>query len=121
MLKGIFKTQESKEPVIDEAKIQEEERRKRLKRFLRKATLDEIRTPGIYRTLMRVRDISEDGIQISDSIDVEKWLNRLVYNRAQIINIHCSKDKSTIKDYVVTYWEVIPPKDWESKMQNTLY
>lgn len=121
MLKSIFKSQDNKDE-NDTVKIQqEEERRRKIKKFLRKATLDEMRNPGMYRTLMRVRDIAEDGVKIIDSLDVEKWLNRLVYNRAQIIDIHCIKEKNTIKEYVVTYWEVIPPKDWESKVQNTLH
>lgn len=121
MLKSIFKSQDNKEEENDLIKTQEEERRKKIKKFLRKATLDEMRNPGMYRTLMRVRDIAEDGVKIIDSLDVEKWVNRLVYNRAQIINIYCTKEKNTIKEYVVTYWEVIPPKDWESKIQNTLH
>ncbi|WP_066875199.1 hypothetical protein [Clostridium mediterraneense] len=120
MLTKIFGSKDNKEE-IDKDKLAEEERRKKLKRFMRKATLDEIRNPGMYRTLMRVRDIAEDGVQIKNSIDIEKWLNKLVYNRAQIIDIYCNKDKNIIKEYVVTYWEVVPPKDWESKIQNTIH
>ncbi|MGL5633520.1 MAG: hypothetical protein ACRDDL_00345 [Sarcina sp.] len=120
MLKSIFKSNDI-EQITDEEKLQEEDRRKRLKKFLRKATIEEIRNPGMYKTLMRVRDISEDGVKIEDTLDVEKWLNRLVFNRAQIIDVYCIKEKGTIKEYVVTYWEVVPPKDWENRIQNTLH
>lgn len=119
-LKSIFKSQESS-PVNEEEQLKEEEKRKKLKKFLRKATIDEIRNPGMYKTLMRVRDINEDGVKIIDSLDVEKWINRLIFNRAQIIDIYCSKDKNVIKDYVLTYWEVVAPKDWEARIQNTMH
>ncbi|MGL4452959.1 MAG: hypothetical protein ACRCTZ_17510 [Sarcina sp.] len=120
MLKSIFKSNDGNQ-LNEEARLQEEERRKRLKKFLRKATIDEIRSPGMYKTLMRVRDITEDNIKIVDSLDIEKWLNKLIFNRAQIIDIYCVKEKNSIKEYVITYWEVIPPRDWEARLQNTIH
>ncbi|WP_297518539.1 hypothetical protein [uncultured Clostridium sp.] len=120
MLKSIFKSNDANQ-VSEETRLQDEERRKRLKKFLRKATIDEIRNPGMYKTLMRVRDITEDGVKIVDSLDVEKWLNRLVFNRSQIIDVYCVKEKNSIKEYVVTYWEVVQPKDWEIRTQNTVH
>ncbi|MGL4654855.1 MAG: hypothetical protein ACRCWM_03055 [Sarcina sp.] len=120
MLKSIFKSNDGSQ-ISEEARLQEEERRKRLKKFLRKATIDEIRNPGMYKTLMRVRDLTEDGVKIIDSLDVEKWLNKLIFNRAQIIDVYCVKEKNSIKEYVITYWEVVPPKDWEARVQNTIH
>lgn len=120
MLKSIFKSQDNND-INEEEKFVDDEKRKKLKKFLRKATIDEIRNPGMYKTLMRVRDISEDGVKIIDSLDVEKWLNRLVFNRAQIIDVYCTKEKNVIKEYVLTYWEVIPPRDWEARVQNTMH
>ncbi|MGL4760339.1 MAG: hypothetical protein ACRC6T_07550 [Sarcina sp.] len=120
MLKSIFKSNDGSQ-ISEEARIKEEERRKRLKKFLRKATIDEIRNPGMYKTLMRVRDITEDSVKIIDSLDIEKWLNKLVFNRAQIIDVYCVKEKNSIKEYVVTYWEVVAPKDWEARIQNTVH
>lgn len=120
MLKSIFKSNDGNQ-VSEEARLQEEDRRKRLKKFLRKATIDEIRNPGMYKTLMRVRDIAEDSVKIIDSLDIEKWLNKLIFNRAQIIDVYCVKEKNSIKEYVVTYWEVVPPRDWEARVQNTIH
>lgn len=111
MLKKLFKNNEEKE--MDEVfQKEEEERRKKLKRFLRKATFDEYKNPGTYRTIIRVRDIHEDNAEVKGSIDVEKWINRILFNRFQIIDISCQSNKDGIFEYIVTYWEVIPPKDW---------
>ena len=120
MLKSIFKTQDVNQ-ISEEERLREEDRKKRLKKFLRKATIDEIRNPGMYKTLMRVRDLAEDEVRVTDSLDVEKWINKLVFNRAQIIDVYCVKEKNNIKEYVVTFWEVVPPRDWEARIQNTIH
>lgn len=112
MLKKLFKNNEDKE-ILDEKQREEEERKKRLKKFLRKATFEEFRNPGLYRTIMRVRDIREDNIEIKSSTDVERWLNRVLFNRFQIIDICGKAGKDGITEYIVTYWEVVPPKDWD--------
>lgn len=116
MLKKLFKSNEEIE-VDEELQREEEERRKKLKKFLRKATFEEFKNPGTYRTIIRVRDIHEGNIDINSSSDVEKWINRVLYNRFQIMNIHCQSNKDGITEYIITYWEVVPPKDWENRIQ----
>lgn len=115
MLKKLFKGSGEKE-VDDKKQKEEEERKKKLKKFLRKATFDEFKNPGSYRTIIRVRDIREDNVDLKSTSDVERWINRILFNRFQIMNIHCDSGKEGVKEYIVTYWEVIPPKDWEERM-----
>ena len=75
---------------------------------INKMIIEEIRLPGSHKTYFKVDRIGEGlFFGFSKSIeDANKFLNKIIFNQNQIINISARGDDSLLKDYIVTYWEI---------------
>lgn len=70
--------------------------------------IEEIRLPGTHKTYFKVDRIGE-GLFWGFSKTTEeatKFLNEIIYNQKQVINICARGDDSLLQDYIVTYWKI---------------
>lgn len=96
-------------------KLEEELQQKRLEEYIVKAIKEEIMKPGTHDTTIKIRTHGEGLFGVGKSTDkIESWLNSVIKHRGQIINISAKRDQGLIEDYIVTYWDIIIPDDWDS-------
>lgn len=94
--------------------LEKESKEKRLEEYIIASTKEEVIKPGTHNTTIRISTNGEGLFGIDKSVDkIEQWINTFIKHRSQIINISAKRDKGYIDDYIVTYWEVIVPDDWD--------
>lgn len=94
--------------------LAKEAKAKRLEEYILKITKEEVIKPGTHNTTIKIATNGEGLLGIDKRADkIEKWINEFIIHRSQIINISAKRDKGYIDDYIVTYWEVVVPKDWD--------
>ena len=106
---------EKEEQEREKKKIEEEIQKQKLEKYIGKAIKEEILKPGTHDTTIKIRTHGEGLFGVGKTTDkIENWVNSIIKHRGQIINISAKRDQGLIEDYIVTYWDIVVPEDWES-------